>query len=396
MPGIPNIPNPTATGGEGWYDALYNKYSGFDIPQVSVELNEAEFLKSHPSMAIRDISVELSCGFEASIARFRIYSSYDVEKAEFRYDELKKHVTLGAALKVSFGYQGKFTHVFTGFVASVDFCREGEGVPFIEVTGMDAKGVMMASSYAAQLTETSYGDAVKQVLSRTAYSTVKSSKIISEIKVDATPDKKASQQNGSKKANAETIEMVSESDYEFIVKAAKKFNYEFFIDRGKVIFRKARSETAPLATLSPGHGIINFRLGYSLTGMVESIEVRAMDPGAGKIISSKKKYKGKLSVASKAKSLISGSRRIYIDPTVFSKEQADARLDSLVTQMSYRLGNLECECIGIPELVPGRFSNINIGSPGDNCFYITNVIHEFGQVGTYHTRLIGSIDSLKA
>ena len=41
-------------------------------------------------------------------------------------------------------------------------------------------------------------------------------------------------------ATDKTVEMVAESDYEFVVKAAKKYNYEFFVSGGNVYFRKAK------------------------------------------------------------------------------------------------------------------------------------------------------------
>jgi phage protein D len=374
------------------YDDLRKKYAGFDYPQVKIELDGQVFAEQHEDMLINDIHVELSSGFEASLARFRIYNVYDMQKSAFLFAEVKKHAILGISVSISLGYAGTLENVFTGFVASVDFCYETESVPYIEITGMDAKGVMMASSYAAQLTATSYGDGVKEVLQRTAYEKMKTANIITGISVSDTPDKEVGE---GVSARAQTIEMVSESDYEFIVKAAKKFNFEFFVDRGNVIFRRARSVTTTLTDISPGMGILSFRLGYSLTGMVESIEVRSMDPGAGKVVSAKGTNSNNLSTAGKAKALVSGSKRVYIDPTVFTQEQANARLDSLMTQMSYRLGAVECECIGLPDIVPGRFVNIAVGSPGDNDFYITNVVHELSVTGEYRTRITGSANSVK-
>ncbi|MDR1797879.1 MAG: hypothetical protein LBR44_10710 [Clostridiales Family XIII bacterium] len=375
------------------YKALYDKYGGCDYPMARVELAGKAFEKNAKQEAfIHDIYIDLSCGFEASMARFRIYDVYDIPTGKYKYDQVKDRVLLGASLKIWIGYSYRFEHVFTGFVASVDFGFEEDGIAYIEVTGMDAKGVMMASSYAAQLTAKSYGEAVREVLRRTAYEKMKTSEIISQIAVSDTPDK---QQGGGKKASAETIEMVSESDYEFIMKAAKKFNYEFFVDRGKVIFRKARSETQTLLSIGVGQGVLDWRLGYSLTGMVEQIEVRSLDPGQGKVVRAKGSYKGNLSTGGKAKALIKGSRRVYIDPTVFSQEQANARLDSLMTQMSYRLGTLECSCVGLPEYVPGRFCEVAVGGPCDNSFYITNVRHEFTMNGVYKTFLTGQADTVR-
>jgi phage protein D len=388
MSGLPGV---LPGSGSVKYEELHKKYGGFDHPQAKIEIDGEVFAEKHTTMMINDISIELSSGFEASIARFRIYKVYNLKTSSFQFEEVKRHAILGVSVNVSLGYMGALEPVFTGFIASVDFCYDPDSLPYIEITGMDAKGVMMASSHAARLRAKSYGEGVKEILSRTAYKKMQTAKIISAIDVSNTPDMKA----GGDTASAETIEMVSESDYEFIIKAAKKFNFEFFIEQGKVIFRKARSVTAPLMDLSPGKGIISFRLGYSLTGMVEEIEVRAMNPGTGKKVSAKGKYNQNLSTAGKAKALIGGSKRIYIDPTVFTQEQANARLDSLMTQMSYRLGTIESECIGIPDLVPGRFVNVKVGSPGDNSFYLTNVTHDFQSTGAYRTRITGSAPSVK-
>ena len=64
--------------------------------------------------------------------------------------------------------------------------------------------------------------------------------------------------------------------------------------------------------------------------------------------------------------------------------------------MSYRLGSIEAECIGIPELLPGRFLRISgLGSPADNDFYLTSVIHEYRDDTGYRTRVIGKADNIK-
>jgi hypothetical protein len=394
--GLPGV----AGEAEFTYKELYKKYATFDYSTVRVELNGKVFADKHPDIFINDVRVDLSCGFEASMASFRLYHVYEIDRvgkppnSRFLYDKINNEVILGAPAIISFGYSGQYTHVFTGFVASVDFCFDGVNPHYIEVTAMDAKGVMMASSYAAQLTAKSYSDAVKEVLKRVSYNNMQEAKIISKVSVADTPDKQQGS-GGGNKASAETIEMVSESDYEFIVKAAKKFNYEFFIDRGEVIFRKARSNVKSLIELKTSFGIMTFRLGYSLTGMVENIEIRSLDAGTGKVVSAKTKYSGKMSTKSKAKSLIKKSKRVYIDPTIYTQQQADARLESLLTQMSYRLGTVECECVGMPELVPGRFAKISVGSPGDNNFYITNVVHEISQTGQYITKITACTDTLE-
>jgi hypothetical protein len=386
---IDNLPG---VGGGSSFETLKKKYSGFHYPQVLIELGGKEFKDKNSVMAVNDIDIELTSGYEASVATFRIYGAFSQESGKFEYDELKKSVILGNALTVRLGYSGTRETVFTGFVAGVNFVYSVGGLPYIEVTGMDVKGIMMSGSYAEQLVATSYGEAVREILRRTAYERLQDSSAITGISVSDTPDKAA----GDRGASSYTVEMSSESDYEFVVKAAKKFNFEFFTDRGKVYFRKAKSGTDTLPTLSIKDGLMNFDIGYSITGIAETIEARSVDAGTGKIISSKLKFTNNLSVGGSAKKLISKSSHIYIDPTIVSKQHADARAASLLETMSYRLGVLNCDCIGIPELQPGRFLTVEgLGSPAENKFYITGVTHSISTDTGYRTKLVGCANEVK-
>ena len=145
-----------------------------------------------------------------------------------------------------------------------------------------------------------------------------------------------------------------------------------------------------------GAGVSKFDVGYSLTCIVESIVARAMDASTGKVIVSKGTFSNDISTSNKAKKLVKKSKKVYIDPTITSQAQADERVASLMETMSYRLGSMECECVGIPELVPGRFVELSgLGSPVENQFYVTTVIHDFQEETGYKTRIIGKAAMVK-
>jgi hypothetical protein len=387
--------SPPGTGGGSSFGKLKDKYGDFSYPRALVELGGGELQNKDKDksgrMVINDVGVELTCGCEASVASFRIYGLFSQETGKFEYEGIKKQVLLGNALTIKLGYMDTVETVFTGFVAGVNFVFSVGGMPYLEVTGMDVKGVMMSGSYAEQLAAASYGEAVKEILSKTTYERLKDSAAIKKITVDDTPDK-----SEKKGASAYTIEMASESDYEFVVKAARKFNFEFFTDCGNVYFRKARSNKENLLEITVQESLINFDIGYSITGIAETVEALSVDAGTGKRIESKKKFTNNLSIGSHAKKLISKSRHVYIDPTIVSKQHADARAESLLETMSYRLGSLNCECIGIPELQPGRFITIaGLGAPADNKFYLTGVTHTLSSEVGYRTKLIGCANEVK-
>ena len=379
------------------YKQLQMKYSEMAFPRALVELGGKQFENKAGDMFINDIHVELSAGFEASVASFRIYNVFDSEEGCFRFEEIKKQVVIGKSVTIKLGYHQTLETVFVGFVAAVSFCYDEGEIPYIEVNAMDLKGIMMGGKYAYQCTAKDYGSAVREILQRTAYEKLKSSGGFTDISVDDTSDKKPSADKN--KESDYTIEFVSESDYEFIVKAAKKFNYEFFIDRGKVYFRKAKSNNSTLMTLKSGAGLVSFRVEYSLTGLVAEIEARAMDAGQGKIIKSKQKYPDageSISTASTAKGLLGGGSKVVIDPTIRTQSDADARAASLKEEMSYRLGVLEGICIGMPDLVPGRFIKLDgLGSPADNKFYLTEVVHDLNDISGFRTKITGKANKIE-
>ncbi len=378
------------------YTALVSKYQDMSYPRAEITMGNKVLLSDSSDMLVNDIHVELSAGFEASIASFRIYNVFEKTSTggSFRYDELKKQVVMGNAVTIKLGYLGTLETVFVGFVAGVAFGYEEEQLPYIEVNCMDLKGLMMGGSYAAQCTARSYSRAVSEVLQRTGYEALKSSGAVVGVEVESTPDDPPP--TGE---SAYTVEMVSESDYEFVVKAAKKFNYEFFIDRGKVLFRKAKKDTSTLITMGPDDLMLSFRVEYSLTSLVGAIEARAMDPGAGKVISAKSSFPSmgsNISTGSQAKKLVKGGTKVYIDPTINNTTQAENRVSSLMEQMSYRLGSVEADCIGAPELVPGRFIKVEgLGTPADNRFYLTEVVHEYTNDRGYRTRITGCANQVQ-
>lgn len=384
---------PMITGSADYtYSGLEEEYGRFSYPEAEILLSGKKFADKAGRMVVSDVSVELTSGFEASVARFRIYNAYDSGTGQFRYEDVKSQVLLGVSMTVSLGYSGALEPVFTGFVAQINFLYESGSLPCIEVTGMDIKGIMMANRYASQLTAKYYSDAVTEVLDRAYYKNLSGAGGYMDREVSDTPDKISAM--GA--PGVLPVDMAFESDYEFVVKIAKRFNYEFFVDRGVVYFRPAKNNRTPLIELGVGSGVIQFNIGYSLTGLTETVEARTVNAGSGKLISKKKTMESG-AVGSAAKQLLKESRKVYVDPSIVSDTEAQARADSLAETMAYRLGSLECECIGLPELTPGRFIRISgLGAPADNWFYLTGVIHDFTSENGFRTKIMGRACSFPA
>jgi len=121
-----------------------------------------------------------------------------------------------------------------------------------------------------------------------------------------------------------------------------------------------------------------------------------MDVGKGKAITSSKKLQGRVSQGNKAKPLLKKSQKVYIDPTVSSQVEAGYRAEYLMEEISYRLGTLEAEFIGLPELIPGRFIKLTgLGTGPSNTFYLHTVRHIMDSERGYITKVTGKAASME-
>lgn len=386
---------------------LKNEYGGFNYPKVRLYIDGQE-LTSETDLAVTEVEVELTGGYEASIATVTLSGSFNQDASSFDISNTKKFLYMGSTIIIYLGYAASIREVFRGFIARVHFIipdTSGEEIPSIELTCMDLKGILMANRHSKRLKSSYYSDAVREVLEANAFITQKDSKgkPFITLNISDTPDKPRGGENpaagaggagGRQGESDRRVEMVEESDYDFIVKAAKRYNFEFFAVGDVLYFIEAKKNTQELIELSPLMGMKSIDVGYDITGLVRQVVVRNIDMEQGKYIGDKKKTKNKISLGTKASPLIEKQSLVYIDPTTASKEEAGYRASYLMNTIDYRLGSVNAMYVGMPELIPGRFVKLSgFGKPLDNIFYLTNVRHVLSG-GSYITRFEGAANTI--
>ncbi len=381
------------------YNSLFKEYGGFINPLIEIKINDVSFTAGanrKVAIGVSNVSIDLTAGFEASQAIFSLYNVYDYENTKFNFDSFKKMVLLGSAVTIYAGYEATVKEVFRGVITKVNFLIEEDDVPNVQVTAMDVKAVMMANRYSRRLKATAYSKAISEIFDQSVYQSLKNGGVITGFSIDNTPD--ALEPAPATEADIEkTIEMVGESDYEFVVKVAKKFNYDFFVYCGKVIFRKAKSDQTKQITINDNARIKRLSVDYDLTGLVEEVEVRGLDVGKAKGVTGKKKNSNKLSQGNKAKALISGSKFVYIDPSSSDNSDVGYRANYLFENMSYRYGTLELDMAGIPEIIPGKYISVSdFGTAVSNDFYVQAVRHTFSKDGAFITHILGKTDKMSS
>lgn len=356
------------------FKSLAKKYDNFSAPAVEITVGSTK-LMSGKDLDISNVEIELTSGYEASGCSFVISGGYDMEKTDFTKD--LSAVQIGEKVEVFVGYV-RLESVFKGYINQVDYVYGMDSETFeIRVECMDAKGLLMKNRRLEFFTEKSADAVVKKILSEAPVSSYLSGK-----EIDSCPK--------------EEIPLRSHmmTDYELVVEQASKQGYEFFIIQGKAYFRKRQKVTSTIMKLSPQNGILSARLSFSGQQLVKKIEIRSIDEENGKQIKGIASVSGKFSKGSTANMMLGSSTQVYYEPAVKDANEAKKRAAARAEAIADQFGELECECVGIPELIPGRFVEVEkLSSQANRKYYIRYVRHTIDESG-YRTYFRAGVSSL--
>lgn len=356
------------------FSSLAKKYDNFCAPAVEITIGSAKLVSGKDLDIIR-LDMELTCGYEASGCVFVIAGAYDVEKTDFSKDI--SAIQIGEKVEIAVGYV-RTESIFKGYINQIEYNYGLDEDDFqIQVFCMDVKGLLMKNRRLEFFTEKSADAIVSKVLSEAPASSYLAGKEIDSCKQDEVP-----------------LRSHMMTDYELIVEQASKLGYEFFILQGKAYFRKRQKVSSTIMKLSPKNGIIGARFSISAQQLVKSVEVCSIDAENGKKIKGEAAISGKFSKGSSGNMMLGSSKQIFYEPGVKDAAEAKERAKARMSAITDHFGEIECECVGIPELAPGRFVEMEeLSSEANRKYYIHYVRHVIDESG-YRTYLKAGVNSL--
>lgn len=329
---------------------LENKYGNFIAPSYKIKANGVDVV-STKKVIVAELTVILSLN-AASSAVVKLADLYDEEAHSFKSD-IKSKFKLGTVVEIEVGYLSSTTMVFKGYVSGlgVEFSEH----PLLVIQMMDARRLMMSSGKKHLLHEVkNYSDAFKKIMGD--YSA-----LCSPV-VDATKDSliKPLAQNTN--------------DYNFVTRELiekGKAPREFFILGDKAYFREPAKETSAVMKVRFGRELLTFNM--FLNYMDTKIVVSGYDAKTQKAVSATVAAKSKDSQSS----LISTTPEVYyLDPDADSQEKAKTRAAAIAKREQNKTCTGNGTLIGLPEVVPGRFLEIEMmDALANRKYYITEVVH---------------------
>ncbi|GHU84899.1 hypothetical protein FACS1894198_1580 [Clostridia bacterium] len=128
--------------------------------------------------------------------------------------------------------------------------------------------------------------------------------------------------------------------------------------------------------------------------MVSSVEVKNTNADTGELIEGKAKSSASYSDGSSASRVMKSANKVFLDSTVYSQEEAQRRAEAKLEDLNWKFGLANIHCVGIPELIPGRFVLVkNLFDDLDKKFYLTNVTHVI-EKGKFVTHVKARLSSL--
>lgn len=340
------------------FEKLQKQYKDFQVPAASFTVAGKDLAKSNAALTRVEAVLTLE---GASSVRAEFSECYDVKNSSFN-SAIKGAAVPGSVVELSLGYQSSLERVFRGYLSNVRVMADAEYGYSIELVGLDVRRLMMTDNFHIRTFQiANYSDAVSEVLKRY--------KKLASPSVDATGDNLK-----------EALLWQNSSDYDFITKdliKSGRTEREFFAAVDKIYFRKPRSVSSPVMTLSPGGGLVSLSTDGEYTNSF--YKVLGFNPAERQPVSGQAQAK-----SSGAFTDVLGSPGEWFvsDPACVNKSQTEMRAKNLADEALRRSQKAVIRTIGLPQMIPGRFVKIDrVDGLVNKKYYITRVTHTFDEDG---------------
>ena len=338
---------------------LYKKYDSFTAPAYEITVGGKTFVNT--KVPISSLEVEISCDGRAGGCSFRVDGQYDQENSRW-LNNLTKTIKVGAEIEIKGGYVKKKL-LFFGYVDDYTISFSGDGSPYIAVSGLDGLGYLMSLREPLYAGKKKAAAIVKEILNKSVSAGFAKSVTIGTLNGFETPIVK------------EQID-----DWKFLNLIAQRYGLSLFCVAGELILDNVASKTSPIITLTLGQGLSSFQKRVSLAHQVGKVEIRGRDVNQKPIEGTADSVKASGSGKSAAQLVPGLKDAVLREYSEYARTQdeckllAQNRLDGIAMGLVSGGGS----CIGIPELIPGRYIKIDGGDDQSNgSYFLTKVRHIF-------------------
>lgn len=335
------------------YSSLTSKYDNFMLPCCEIKVDGKDILElAHTKLLSLEVTLSIE---DTGSSYFFIKEEYNRGNSGFESD-LSSILKVGKIIEVYIGYQSTTTLVFKGFIGSLETTFDVEDSMGFEVMAFDARWLMKTDNVPYLFYEKpNYSDIATEILNRY--------KTFFKINIDATSDQLT-----------EPV-IQKENDFEFLKNTvALKTGFEFFIVADEVYLRKKTLES-PFYKIDISTGLRHFSRNTKYVN--REIEIQGLDLNFTEPISTKVKAKGSQQIE-----VIPPALSIYPIEDALTNKEVDTIANNLKKNLESSSKTSQIVIIGIPEIVPARYIEVDkLDKSVNDTYYIVEVVHKISDDG---------------
>ena len=356
--------------GQYTYSALWKKYDQFTAPDFEITVGSTQL--DNNKYTIPNLDVEISADGTAGGCSFTVDGLYDYE-TETWSNNLAKTIQVGAKVVVKGGYVQK-KELFYGYVDDYTIEFRKDGAPRVSVTGIDALGYLMSLREPLYAGKKKAAEIVKSILNKGVSAGFAKKVTVGSLTGFETP-----------------IIKEQVDDWRFLNLMAQRYGATLFVVDGELIFDTVADQTSPIITLQLGRELQCFTKRVSMARQVGKVEIYGRDvnqKAVKGVASSVSMGSGKSAadLVPKLKQAVLREYSEYAQTQAECKKLAQNRLNGIAMGLVAAQG----QCVGIPELIPGRYLKVEgTDDQLDGSYFLTKVRHSFendGYVTTFEAK----------
>ena len=353
------------------FKSLEKKYGNFLSPTFQIKVGG--FKLDSAKIPVSHLQIQLSTENRAGMCSFTVEAMYNYETGVWSDGFLDK-VDVGMKVVVEIGYADAQRQVFLGYVDKYRIDYSSQGAPQLHISAMDGLGVLMSNREKVDFGKRKTTDVVKQLVSACT-----KAGIINSSTVDNLPS-----------FEGQFVKEKASSSYDFLCRIAEMCFVNFCIINGELMFSNLMKNTSTLLELTMGVSLIEFSkmVGFSQqtvgsvtvisNGTVDKQEVRGKADAPSRYGDSSGK-----TGAEKWKAL-DGANKDVVMNFLKSADECKTVAQNILDSMSLGFVQGEGRCIGIPEIIPGRYIKLaGLDRETNGSYFITEVTHTFSADGFF-------------
>ena len=353
------------------FTSLERKYGNFLSPSFIIDIDG--FIVNSVKVPVSHLEVQQTTGNRAGTCNFTVEAMYDYETGVWS-EGLLNVVDVGLMVEVKIGYADAKRPVFVGYIDKYTIDYTSQGAPKLHVSCLDGMALLMSNSEKVDFGERKTTQVVEDLIKE-----CKKTGVIKSTTVDTLPD-----------FEGKFVKEAACSSYEFLCGLAEMCFVNFCVINGELLYSNLMKNSSTLIELTMGVNLIEFSktIGFSQqtvgsvtvisTGTTTKQEVRGVATNPSRYGDSSGK-----TGAQKWKALGGTNKDIQMN-FLQTADECKKVAQNVLDGMSVGFVQGSGRCIGIPNIIPGRYIKLaGLDKETNGSYFVTDVTHTFSEDGYF-------------